>query len=106
MEKIIQFKRSNETGTRITLTAVGDIMMQADTQKSAHAAMDPAITDPKDRVASGFLRLFDEVSEALNQGDLLFGNLETPTASDLLPRSSKTAQGLLLCDKTQVPPGV
>jgi poly-gamma-glutamate synthesis protein (capsule biosynthesis protein) len=106
MEKNIQFKRSNEPGTRITLTAVGDIMMQAATQRSTHAAMDPAIIDPEERVASGFLRLFDEVNEALNQGDLLFGNLETPTASNLLPRSSMTEQGLLLCDKTQVPPGV
>ncbi len=106
MHKTIAFRRADEPGTEIVLTAVGDIMMQGKTQHAAHQAADPSVADPDLLVASGFERLFDQVRDDLNRGDLLYGNLETPVASGLIARCRRTADGRLLCDEIDPPPGV
>ena len=106
MTKTIRFRRASEPGTSVTLTAVGDIMMQGETQQTAHRAMDLSISDPYGRVASGFQRLFVAVRDDLNQGDLLFGNLETPIAANIGPRRQQHEDGRVLCEEVEVPPGI
>lgn len=106
MNEMIRFQRALEEGTHITLTAVGDIMMQGPTQICAQGAMDVSLTDPDERAVSGFARLLSAARHDLNLGDLLIGNLETPLAADLAPRRHRAADGRMLCDEVRVEAGV
>ena len=91
---------------RITMAAVGDILMDRAVQMSARALMDPAIEAPHLRVASGFERLFDEeVRDSLARADIVFANLETPLALDLSKRESLDTDGIFVHRQVSVDPG-
>ncbi len=105
MKTPIVFRRSNENGTQITLTAVGDIMMQEETQLAAQNAIDESITDPKGQMSSGFRTIFEPVESDLTRGDLLIGNLETPIAANLLPQHTITSDNKYICESIEVPEG-
>ena len=72
----------------MTLAAVGDIMMDKRVQMSAKRLVNPAVKDPRLRVASGFERLFTQVKDRISQADIVFANLETPIAERLSRRRS------------------
>lgn len=97
------FPPGDASGVPVTLVAVGDIMMQQATQRAAHAAMDLALGDAHARVVSGFRSVFAAVEEDLRRGDLLFGNLETPLAANLIPQSDAQPGSLLHCRAIDVP---
>lgn len=62
--------------TRVTLVAVGDILMHQDVKRAARERMD------------GFRGLWAEIQPLFDQADLVFGNLETPIA----PSSGRPGQ--------------
>jgi hypothetical protein len=61
---------------RMTLAAVGDIMMHGMVKRSAADARDDAVAGNHE----GFGPLFDHVRDQLTAVDVAFGNLETPIA--------------------------
>lgn len=84
------------SGSRVTLAAVGDIMMDRAVQLSARALIDPGMEASPLRPASGFERLFEEVRDSLAKADIVFGNLETPIATALSRRKHRDADGRLV----------
>ena len=103
MNQPITFQRCKEEGIKITIIAVGDIMMQKETQLSAQTAMELEILDYQDRISSGFQSIFKPVISDLTQGDLLIGNLETPIAANLIPQHTITTDNKYICDTKEIP---
>jgi hypothetical protein len=91
-----ELHNESRSDARVTLAAVGDIVMDRAVQVSAKALMDPAIVAPHLRVASGPERLFEGVKHSLADADIVFANLETPIASGLSRTKCRDADGRLV----------
>jgi poly-gamma-glutamate synthesis protein (capsule biosynthesis protein) len=102
MKEPILFHRGIEEGDQITMTAVGDILMQGKTQLAAQNAIDARVYSQEQRVASGFKAVFKPVVPDLMRGDCLIGNLETPIALGLTPHFELTKDNRYICEKIKV----
>ncbi|MCK4348628.1 MAG: CapA family protein [Thermoplasmatales archaeon] len=91
----------------VRIAVAGDIVMMKNVQLSAARLMNDSITDPYERVASGFEGLFSKkVRENISSADLAFGNLETSIAEGLTKKWCFNKEGKPLCKKIDVEPGV
>lgn len=106
MKTPIKFQRGNESGTQITLTAIGDIMMQEKTQIAAQNAIDESISHLETRIASGFQSIFEPIRPDLTRGDLLVGNLETPIAANLIPTHQIAENNQYICEQKEIKCGI
>ena len=97
---------SNET-LQVKIAVAGDTIMAREVISSAVQLMNSSITDPYERVASGFEGLFSkEVREYILSADLAFCNLETPIAEGLIKEWYLDKNNRPMCKKIDVDPGI
>ncbi|MCK4365319.1 MAG: CapA family protein [Thermoplasmatales archaeon] len=97
---------SNET-LQVKIAVAGDTIMAREVISSAVQLMNSSITDPYERVASGFEGLFSkEVKENISSADLAFCNLETNIAEGLTKEWYLDENDRPLCKKINVEPGI
>ena len=105
-----EIKFSSETSNYdsiIKLAFVGDIIMIEEVQLTAQRLMNDSITDPYQKVASGFEELFsDEIKHALSSADICFGNLESPIAEGLTENWYYNENGRPISEEIEVDPGI
>ncbi|MCC6746739.1 MAG: CapA family protein [Deltaproteobacteria bacterium] len=79
----IFFDRACEPGRRITLAAVGDLLLHDSIQTMAEALADPEEPDAEARGAAAYRVFFGEIEGDLAEADLTLANLEVPLARNL-----------------------
>lgn len=104
--KKLVFNGANVSGELASLAITNDFLMRNNIQKIAQSSMDASISKSDERVASGFLHLFENISKYISCVDLAFCNLETPLAKNLTTKSMFDESGRYITVEKTIPDNV